>query len=440
MAVGQDPGASGDATAGAPSAAPADPRGSLPVDGSPMPAWSDYGFLATLPVLVPDRDGFTVHPAVVHTSSCPVGSLQTGASPLFTTRREAEEWLDVFGDDPGWATCPVCLPEHKDPSGSVGLADLLTAAREASPNSRIDYRDQIAAHGEAAIEAMRSWLTERSLAAFAVRVITAAAPSAEAEAVAMLSLASTVAWGPAAGDAREALARLQGVQPRWPRLPAEARACAFVGDGPWTADELRSRLPAHSLDRSDMPAAFVDTVVVGRSAGQDAHLEALVRQLPRPARFLPQEAWIALLLFDEDWWLDEPDRLNRIVDGHPPLAAIRAGWPTGFDWPGVESSGEGTGEPEELGSESDLMRLGYNVSSVGRRERWSILTEQAVPRLGLRPVAEFIAGLVKLRKLQAGGRTRYARAIAEWEHDLAELKVHLYRPGTSRFPWPGTEP
>ena len=52
-----------------------------------------------------------------------------------------------------------------------GLADLVDAARSATPNDRIDYRDQIATYGNTAIDAMGEWLADPVLTRFAVRVI-----------------------------------------------------------------------------------------------------------------------------------------------------------------------------------------------------------------------------------------------------------------------------
>jgi hypothetical protein len=59
-----------------------------------------------------------------------------------------------------------------NPSGA--LAALLVDARGADPAHRIDWRDPIAAHGAAAIEAVSPWLKDPHLAAFAIRVITRA--------------------------------------------------------------------------------------------------------------------------------------------------------------------------------------------------------------------------------------------------------------------------
>jgi hypothetical protein len=54
------------------------------------------------------------------------------------------------------------------------LASLLARAEGADPAHRIDLRDDIAAHGSAAIEAVTPWLKVPALAAFAIRVIARA--------------------------------------------------------------------------------------------------------------------------------------------------------------------------------------------------------------------------------------------------------------------------
>jgi hypothetical protein len=51
------------------------------------------------------------------------------------------------------------------------LEALLERAKAAGPGDRIEFRDPIASHGSAAIDAMADWLAEPRLAAFAVRVL-----------------------------------------------------------------------------------------------------------------------------------------------------------------------------------------------------------------------------------------------------------------------------
>ena len=54
---------------------------------------------------------------------------------------------------------------------SSALDQLLERARTADPLDRIELRDPIAAHGEAAIDELTDWLADPRLAAFAVRVL-----------------------------------------------------------------------------------------------------------------------------------------------------------------------------------------------------------------------------------------------------------------------------
>lgn len=61
------------------------------------------------------------------------------------------------------------------------LASLLTEARDATPATRIAWRDSIAAHGPRAVEAIKPWLRDPALAAFAVRVIERAGSAGASE-------------------------------------------------------------------------------------------------------------------------------------------------------------------------------------------------------------------------------------------------------------------
>lgn len=62
------------------------------------------------------------------------------------------------------------------------LVTLLARAEGADPAHRIDLRDDIAAHGAAAIEAVTPWLKVPALAAFAIRVIARAGLAGDREA------------------------------------------------------------------------------------------------------------------------------------------------------------------------------------------------------------------------------------------------------------------
>jgi len=75
----------------------------------------------------------------------------------------------------GYREASIMMTKAQEPM--TDLDALLMKAREADPGDRIDLRDEIAAHGEAAIEAMNDWLGDPRLAAFAIRVLERAGQS-----------------------------------------------------------------------------------------------------------------------------------------------------------------------------------------------------------------------------------------------------------------------
>jgi hypothetical protein len=58
-----------------------------------------------------------------------------------------------------------------DPDANAQLASLLEEARMASPQDRIAWRDRIASYDQLAIAGVTPWLSDSTLAAFAIRVI-----------------------------------------------------------------------------------------------------------------------------------------------------------------------------------------------------------------------------------------------------------------------------
>lgn len=89
-----------------------------------------------------------------------------------------------------------------------------------------------------------------------------------------------------------------------------------------------------------------------------------------------------------------------------------------------------------LKEQTDLHKLGYRITGISRAKRWRVLTEVAMPKLGLKTVASTIANHCRMRRAQSGGEDRYAYAIAEWEHDLLRLKREFYDHGSHAFTWP----
>ena len=133
------------------------------------------------------------------------------------------------------------------------LAALLADARDADPAHRIDFRDPIAAHGAAAIEAVTPWLKDPTLAAFAIRVIARAGLEGEREAAqASLRQARRRLDPRLRADADWALGVLRLERPVEP-----APAKRTLGALPRTESPLYSggARPASRRPRSSLPAS-----------------------------------------------------------------------------------------------------------------------------------------------------------------------------------------
>ncbi|WP_223702722.1 hypothetical protein [Sutcliffiella deserti] len=107
-----------------------------------------------------------------------------------------------------------------------------------------------------------------------------------------------------------------------------------------------------------------------------------------------------------------------------------------FKWPSTEIS-EATSplSEKELRNNSDLKKIGYQITGLTRQKRWEILSKKAVPQLGLKKVVYTIAFLVRGRKSMKNGLIRNRNSITEWEHDLIKLKQSFYN---KDFNWPKT--
>lgn len=116
------------------------------------------------------------------------------------------------------------------------LAPLLEEARTASPASRIEWRDRIAAFGPRAIEAVQPWLSSSVLAGFAIRVIERAGAASDPALAAQVLRAARRDVPPAvAGDIDWALARLKGAsqtpESARPAPPVAPRAAPALAKG-----------------------------------------------------------------------------------------------------------------------------------------------------------------------------------------------------------------
>jgi len=122
-----------------------------------------------------------------------------------------------FGETVHWMESLSMKSEVKS------LASLLQAAAEAAPDHRIEFRDAIAAHGEAAIKGVSPWLADPALGAFAVRVIRKAADmaaDADTRDVALASLRSAKSAAGSEGITRDIEEAIKALKPPARRAPA----------------------------------------------------------------------------------------------------------------------------------------------------------------------------------------------------------------------------
>jgi hypothetical protein len=109
----------------------------------------------------------------------------------------------------------------------VERASLLEEARTATPAARIGERDRIADFGTLGIDAVKPWLSDAVLAAFAIRVIERAGVIGEPK-YAATTLRSARKKVPASimGDLDWALQRMRDIQ-----RPVKLKAASTAGTG-----------------------------------------------------------------------------------------------------------------------------------------------------------------------------------------------------------------
>jgi hypothetical protein len=168
-----------------------------------------------------------------------------------------------------------------------------------------------------------------------------------------------------------------------------------------------------------------------------------------PAKYIPltifyknkKKAFIASELVESVHKHYYPKVLNvskyDVVEQKPAKEKTSREQPTSeiFPWPNTEiqeNENSGTQERPVLNENSELRKLGYQITGMTRAKRWSVL-EKAVPTLGLKTIAYIIANHVRMRKGQKNGRVKFQHAIAEWEYDLDKLKKSFYK---KNFTWP----
>lgn len=161
----------------------------------------------------------------------------------------------------------------------MSLDELLRAAEKADGQTRMDYRDPIAAFGARAIERLAPWLLNRTLGGFAVRTIERAAAHAEA-----------------ADLARSVLRAAQG---RAPEFVERDIAQALATMAPARRRASPSKAGGGSLDQA--LAQLRATVAAWRQQGSP----------PQPGIEWPRDRWLADFPSFRDLLRRLPPKLDR---------------------------------------------------------------------------------------------------------------------------------
>jgi hypothetical protein len=225
-------------------------------------------------------------------------------------------------------------------------------------------------------------------------------------------------------------------------LEMSGKTVQFIVTKPFEVSDLEGLLPSDATVVIDGPVDEPDIVVLGTHDFDEDEITAAVDARHDETSFLPQDGFLDLVLFGYDWWAHNVNLLNRSRDTHPGMSYLHSLRSLqSFNWPGTDAT-ESTGTTDSEGdfnSETPFHKLGYNVSEpTSKSARWLILSQVAVPTLGLEEVVQTIANHIRLRKTQVGGAEKYRRAIGEWEHDLARLKSTYYQGSNANSHWPST--
>jgi hypothetical protein len=218
----------------------------------------------------------------------------------------------------------------------------------------------------------------------------------------------------------------------------------LVGESPYWKRDLEELLPPTvDLGFENLPVGMCpDYVVIGQADLSVAELDKCLEEAGDDTRFLPQEGFLDALLFGIDWWKDQAGLLNQACNYYPGLAYVRNRYEElNFPWPSVEATPVPQvrgADSKERARETELHERGYNVGmGMTRAKRWSVLTRIiGAKEMSLRDVAGTIASHCRNRRRQAGGESKFGRALTEWEHDLARLKTNYYDGRHHSFSWP----
>ena len=236
----------------------------------------------------------------------------------------------------------------------------------------------------------------------------------------------------------------------------------FTGDGPYCRQQLAHLIePPLAYENYDIETHLSDemrkfrfdqwlerntpdVVVIGQNGFNETELIAIVdTYAPNVPAFMPQEGFLALLLFKQDWWNDLPAyRLNQALAHHEGLQFVHGLRSTKceFDWPETipQPPTSGNTDVTETGS-TILKRLGYSIRTDSGKlrsqedRRKSLARIVFNPEVGLDGAAYVIAWLWERNSAKL---TPPKYAMPAWKSDLAWLKTTFFDKGQPKFRWP----
>lgn len=187
-------------------------------------------------------------------------------------------------------------------------------------------------------------------------------------------------------------------------------------------------------------------MVVGRENFDREYLKESIKKLylqnGTPCEYVSQEDFWQAWLYRESMVHRPYFRGDPRITDHPGLRMLAT---LGFRWPVPQeapAAGEGTGGlSDRLRAMSDLRRtfgygVGKNTTLEDRRRNLRRAIKPPPFGLGLRVVAEHIAGLISL---QGSRHDPPLEAIEKWRADLKWLEENHYEVELESFVWPGLD-
>ncbi|OLS33743.1 bZIP transcription factor [Bacillus sp. MRMR6] len=199
------------------------------------------------------------------------------------------------------------------------------------------------------------------------------------------------------------------------------------------SDKLKQLIKELNLKKKEVMVPLYQNGTVTLKSGGYAQLTIYVNGKSKKKN---RKAFVASELVEVIHKRNHPETLKvmKYIDKSASLPKS-SGSNTDFQWPSTsinENHQSDLSDHPSLNQNSELKKLGYQITGLTRVKRWTIL-QKAVPSLGLKKVAYIIAYNVRLRKGQKNGTTKFSYAIAEWEYDLDKLKKTYYK---KDFTWP----